>query len=309
MAAGKCILVHHGALGDFCLAWPAMAALVQEAASRGVPSYWAGAARFSPFVEPLGVLPCPPALKKAAEACYAAETLPHALQDARLYWFGLEHAPFPEPILASPQVLFFPLVQGDAHPAESLAKDLNRLGVSPVAHAAQAFQRLFGRWSPSRNAPILLLPGAGHRSKRWPAEQFTMLAGQLADAGHRVAFVLGPDEREQGVRMARYPVITPEPLLDLCKALRDSGGIVGNDSGPLHMAGLLGVPGVALFGPTNEAQWGPLGMRHLTAAYPCRPCSRTTKDLTCKTPGCLEAISVAAVREAVLEAIAASTSG
>jgi heptosyltransferase-3 len=34
---------------------------------------------------------------------------------------------------------------------------------------------------------------------------------------------------------------------------------VGNDSGPGHLAGILGVPTVSIFGPKDPARWKPLG--------------------------------------------------
>ncbi len=50
--------------------------------------------------------------------------------------------------------------------------------------------------------------------------------------------------------------------------------MVTNDSGPMHIAAAVGVPVVALFGPTSEVRTGPYGAGHrvLTSAVPCRPC-------------------------------------
>ena len=36
-------------------------------------------------------------------------------------------------------------------------------------------------------------------------------------------------------------------------------GFVGNDSGITHLAAALGIPAIALFGPTDPAVWGPRG--------------------------------------------------
>jgi len=64
----------------------------------------------------------------------------------------------------------------------------------------------------------------------------------------------------------------------------------------MHMAAALGVPVVALFGPSGEKSWGPWGEGHvvLTSPYLCRPCG---KDgcLGSKKSDCLEAISPQAV--------------
>jgi heptosyltransferase III len=68
----------------------------------------------------------------------------------------------------------------------------------------------------------------------------------------------------------------------------------------MHMAAALGVPVVALFGPSGEHDWGPWGDGHivLSSPYLCRPCG---KDgcLGSKRSDCLEAISAQTVLQAV----------
>ena len=44
----------------------------------------------------------------------------------------------------------------------------------------------------------------------------------------------------------------------------------------MHLAGLLGVPGVSIFGPTSSRQWGPTGMHVVQAGLPCAPCAQVT---------------------------------
>ena len=44
-------------------------------------------------------------------------------------------------------------------------------------------------------------------------------------------------------------------------ALTGAGGYVGHDSGPTHLAAMIGLPTLALFGPTDPAIWSPLGPR------------------------------------------------
>ena len=49
--------------------------------------------------------------------------------------------------------------------------------------------------------------------------------------------------------------------LDLLNEISTAAMFIGNDSGPGHLAGIIGVPTVVLFGPTDPAQWRPLGPR------------------------------------------------
>ena len=50
-------------------------------------------------------------------------------------------------------------------------------------------------------------------------------------------------------------------LVEVSYRLRHSRAYIGNDSGITHLAAFLGVPTVALFGPTDPRIWGPMGRR------------------------------------------------
>jgi ADP-heptose:LPS heptosyltransferase len=81
--------------------------------------------------------------------------------------------------------------------------------------------------------------------------------------------------------------------------------VVAGDTGPLHAAMALGVPVVALFGPTDERQFE-FGERDacLTVELSCRPC-RPHGSKRCPTGDwrCLPEIGVAAVETAVLAVV------
>jgi heptosyltransferase III len=49
------------------------------------------------------------------------------------------------------------------------------------------------------------------------------------------------------------------PLRTLAATLARASVYVGNDSGVTHLAAAAGTPAVAIFGPTDPAQWSPLG--------------------------------------------------
>jgi heptosyltransferase III len=79
--------------------------------------------------------------------------------------------------------------------------------------------------------------------------------------------VLGEVEQERWTRedvdalAAVGEVRQPATLLELAEALTGASAFVGNDSGPGHLAGVLGLPTVCLFGPTDPGRWKPLGPR------------------------------------------------
>jgi ADP-heptose:LPS heptosyltransferase len=79
-------------------------------------------------------------------------------------------------------------------------------------------------------------------------------------------------------------------LRDNLSAYRATSLFFGVDSGPMHMAAAVGVPVVALFGPTDERKWGPWGEGHtvITRRVSCRPC----KPHKCGDNECMKRISV-----------------
>jgi ADP-heptose:LPS heptosyltransferase len=98
----------------------------------------------------------------------------------------------------------------------------------------------------------------------------------------RVALIAGPKELWLAVRIHEetgkiHPVIGPDlDLADLAAVLDHLDLLVTNDSGPMHLAASLGVPCVALFGPTNPSRTRPVGPDNevLYTDRWCSPCFR-----------------------------------
>jgi heptosyltransferase-2 len=132
---------------------------------------------------------------------------------------------------------------------------------------------------------LALAPGAAHTTKRWPEENLAALLGRLARPGRRFLFVGDARDAEAAARIlvlageaGRGAVIAAgrTDFPRLAALLHRCQGLVTNDSGPMHVAAALGVPLVALFGPTvREFGFFPRGPRSrvMEAALACRPCS------------------------------------
>lgn len=155
---------------------------------------------------------------------------------------------------------------------------------------------------------IALMPGAARGpSKRWPEERFAEAGRILAETRRGSVWVTGsPGERglcERVARMAggvswagRTTAIEWAALLSL------SDLAVCNDSGGMHLAAALGVPGVALFGATDPEITGPVSgrFRVLRPEIPVHP-SRSVRRDDPAARGALESIRVARVVEAALD--------
>jgi ADP-heptose:LPS heptosyltransferase len=112
----------------------------------------------------------------------------------------------------------------------------------------------------------LLHPGSGGPSKRWPLDRFLDLADWLRAQGHPVGVLTGPAEEEEFEETcgnSGFVAVRPPNLNALAGVLASASLYIGNDSGPTHLAAALGVPTVALFGPTDPRIWGPRGRRVL----------------------------------------------
>ena len=116
---------------------------------------------------------------------------------------------------------------------------------------------------------VLLNGGAAWPNKRWPAERLGRIARWLRER-HGLASVAlwGPGEQALAAEVVRASggaaVAAPQTdLRDLVALARAARLMVSGDTGPTHIAGAVGTPTVALFGPTNPARNGPWGVGDL----------------------------------------------
>lgn len=113
---------------------------------------------------------------------------------------------------------------------------------------------------------LLLAPGSGAIAKNWPARHWQQLAATMHRQGVPIGVLLGPVERERDdPRRWPWPVpiafVEPSDAIDLAHALAATRAFVGNDSGPAHLAAMLGVPTLSLFGGGEPRVFAPLGPR------------------------------------------------
>jgi heptosyltransferase I len=116
----------------------------------------------------------------------------------------------------------------------------------------------------------LLNPGAAWPNKRWPPACFGAVAAAIRQAhGLRSLVLWGPGEQglaheveaaSAGAAQAAPPTTIKE-LVGLARAARL---MISGDTGPLHVAGAVGTPIIALFGPTQPERNGPWGLHDVT---------------------------------------------
>jgi len=152
----------------------------------------------------------------------------------------------------------------------------------------------------------LINPGAAWPNKRWSAERYGEVAAFLRDIrGLRSLVLWGPGEAElasavvdasQGA--ARLAPATSIP--DILALARAAALFISGDTGPLHLAGAVGTPIVAIFGPTDPQRNGPWSPDDVVVSrYGSCECSYQRQ---CHAASwCLDGVTVAEVSAAILQ--------
>jgi heptosyltransferase-2 len=109
-------------------------------------------------------------------------------------------------------------------------------------------------------------PGAGKQANRWPAARFAQMVQRLRAAGFSPWCVEGPADGEataqlQALLRFPLPVLRGVSVRTVAAALAASDLALVNDTGIMHVAGAVGVPTLALFGPTPARSWKPPGRK------------------------------------------------
>jgi heptosyltransferase-1 len=186
-------------------------------------------------------------------------------------------------------------------PALGVPRHMNFQWLPQRPAVATSVQAKWPQVSTDRRARwIAIQPAARWPTKCWPpghfAECVRLLAHKFADA-HFVVMG-GSTDRPLGDIVSRA---APERVLNLCgqttlpemtEWLRLCSLMITNDTGPMHAAAALGIPIVALFGPTDPRNTGPYGQLEnvMRIDLPCAPCLKSR--CRWKNPmECLTAIS------------------
>ncbi len=118
----------------------------------------------------------------------------------------------------------------------------------------------------------VLNPGAGWGAKQWPAERYGKVAKQLSEDSVRCLINYGPSEEALAHAAAAssgdYASMIKLSLTRLIAFTRRAALFIGGDTGPMHLAAALGVPIVALFGPTDPSRNGPFGTNSVVLRSP-----------------------------------------
>ena len=150
------------------------------------------------------------------------------------------------------------------HASEVFLKPLEQLTIfdgDPVARLAIDSDEASGNC-------LAIHPGSGSASKNWPEEKWRELIEYLlAKTTLQLLLIGGEAEGEKlqrltsGLLEERLELAEHVPLNRLAKRLAKCCGFIGHDSGVTHISSALGLPTLVLWGPSREEIWRPLGER------------------------------------------------
>jgi heptosyltransferase-3 len=166
------------------------------------------------------------------------------------------HRPDENERIHATQVFLRPLERLAIFDADTVPR-LSLAAVEPPADA-EAASRLV----------LAVHPGSGSEAKNWPEASWAGFLAQLIESSNLSLLMVGGEA--EGERLERLSgMLPPErcevarslPLAALARRLVSCVGFVGHDSGISHLAAALGLPCLVLWAGTNEEVWRPQGER------------------------------------------------
>lgn len=210
----------------------------------------------------------PNSLRSAAEVMLAG--IPQRIGYAKggRRWLLTKAVPIPErnPVRLHQRFYYLDLVAALGGPSDASIPELKKQPVAPFSDGLMT---------------VAICPGAEYGpAKRWPVENFLAVARHFI-AKHKARIVLlgaAGDVSLAAELAAKLPevgnLVGKTSLTEFMAALASAQLVFCNDSGAMHVASVLGMPTVAIFGSTEPQLTGPLGAatRVLRHHVPCSPC-------------------------------------
>lgn len=155
---------------------------------------------------------------------------------------------------------------------------------------------------------IGIVPGGGASwgkeafYRQWPVENYAKLADKLIENFSAKIILLG--DKNEIELCSKVQDFMKHPCLSLlgqatlsqyAALLKKCNLVVMNDGGPLHIATAAGANVVSLFGPVDEAVYGPYTSKRQTIVkkgLSCQPCYRRFRMSDCRHLSCLRTLTV-----------------
>ncbi len=135
---------------------------------------------------------------------------------------------------------------------------------------------------------ITLCTGTKMQAKRWPIDRYIELMRKISQNVDDVSYILigGGEDKEEAEKIkninSKLDIISTCGRLSITESaevISRSNLFIGNDTGAMHLAGVMGVPIVAIFSAHNKPYiWEPIGKKNsiIRSHVSCTGCMKTT---------------------------------
>jgi heptosyltransferase-3 len=271
VSRGRILVIRGGAIGDFILTLPALAALRKQFPQTHLAVL--GYPRVAVLAELAGSANEVRSIEARALAGFFAR---RGELDASLgEWFGgfniiVSYLYDPDGIFQEnvARVSKAQFIAGPHRPDETQSLHATEVFLKPLERlaifAAESEPRLAISFQPSTLNLLALHPGSGGAGKNWPEACWLELLRRIsAETNWRILLVGGEAEAERVQRLAlplpadRLVIALNEALPELARKFTACAAFVGHDSGITHLAAASGLRGLALWGGTKPEIWRP----------------------------------------------------
>jgi heptosyltransferase-2 len=155
----------------------------------------------------------------------------------------------------------------------------------------------------NRNGKILIHPFGGWAAKEWELDKFILLAEKL-NLEYSVEIIIPPNsinlQSKLEVDMRKIPMSETNSITDLIEKIKGCSLFIGNDSGPIYIASMVGKPTFTIYGPTNPDYSVPFDDNHkfINKIIECSPgenkqyCFTNAGRVGCPAFKCMELLEV-----------------
>lgn len=255
------LICHIGALGDFILTWPALKCL------RGILSdynfHGVGKPAYMKLGHDMGLLDSYFDMDAVWMVdFFSGKSIPSPLPKSQGAVLWLNNAEAMVKMLREsatlPVVAISPFATEKIHVAEYYCLTIqNYWPIKPPTELASLFP------SQSRdNKYIVIHPGSGSIKKNFSPEFYLDISREITSITQQeVCYIFGPVEIEQNLqnKFKGEWIVESQNLKHFINLLKCASLFIGNDSGVSHLAGILGIPTIALYKITDPVLWGVIG--------------------------------------------------
>ena len=287
-ARGKILVIRGGAIGDFILTLPAIAALRRQFPEAHLEVL--GYPHIIQLAQAGGLVDRAQSIEARALAGFFARN--GELADDLIDYFSefdiiLSYLYDPDEIFktnigrcSTAQFVVGPSRPNEAesvHATKVYLRPLERFAIFDADHVPQLKVAAAANDAQSDvpHPTLALHPGSGSEKKNWPENKWADLLQHLVHhTDSNLLLIGGEAEGERLQRLAaalpitRTKVAQSLPLADLARLVQQCDLFIGHDSGISHLAAALGLPGIALWGNTREEIWRPPQDRVIVLKHP-----------------------------------------